>query len=201
MTTLILFYIFAAVMIWGAIMVITSRHPVRAVLSLVMTFVAAAAVWMLMQVEFLSLALIVVYVGAVMVLFLFVVMMINVDLDALKSGVVRYWPLAIVVGLLVIMMLVGLMGPTHYGLKIVAPPAAHAADYSNIKALGMQLYTHFLYPFELAAMILLAAMIVAITLTFRGRRPGVKGLSPNAQIKADAAQRVRLVDLKKGGRS
>ena len=200
MTALVLFYIFAAVMIWGALLVITSRNPVRAVLSLVLTFVAAAVVWMLLQVEFLSLALVVVYVGAVMVLFLFVVMMINVNVAQTKAGMVRYWPLATIVGILVILMLVWVVGPQHYGLKDVAAPAPHAANYSNIKVLGMSLFTHYLYPFELAAIILLAAMIVAITLAFRGRRPGVKGQTPNQQVKVNPKQRVRLVKLDKQGK-
>ena len=200
MTTLILFYIFAAIVIWGAIMVITSRNPVRAVLSLVMTFVGAAIVWMLLQVEFLSLALIVVYVGAVMVLFLFVVMMIDVNAAEIKMGMVRYWPIAVIIGLMVIVMLVWVVGPQHYGLQVVPAPKMHAADYSNIKALGNSLFTYFLYPFQLAAVILLAAMIVAITLTFRGRRPGVKGFQPHKQIKANPNRRVRLTKMNKGSK-
>jgi len=194
-TPLILFYIFAAIVVWGALMVITSRNPVRAVLSLVMTFVGAAAIWMLMQVEFLSLVLIVVYVGAVMVLFLFVVMMIDVKTAVLEAKLVRYWPVAAIVGAGVIFMLVSMVSPVHYGLDKVAAPAPHLASYSNIKALGNVLFTRFLYPFEIAAMILLAAMVAAITLTFRGRRPGVKGMSPNKQIKADGSS-VRMVKIK-----
>ena len=195
MTQLILFYIFAAIVLWGAIMVITSKHPVRAVLSLVMTFIGAACIWMLMQVEFLSLVLIVVYVGAVMVLFLFVVMMINVNDALLKVRMVRYWPLAVLVGLIVIGMLVVTVGPAHYGLAKVAAPAQQAATYSSIKVLGQALFTNYLYPFEVAAFILLVAMVAAITLTFRGRRADTKGLTVHQQVKADRRS-VRLVKSK-----
>lgn len=195
MTQLVLFYIFAAIVVWGALMVITSKHPVRAVLSLVMTFVGAAAVWMLMQVEFLSLVLIVVYVGAVMVLFLFVVMMINVNDDLLKAKMVRYWPIAGIVGLIVIGMLVVTVGPDHYGLAKVPVPAPHSATYSSIKTLGALLFTNYLFPFEIAAYVLLAAMVAAISLTFRGRRVGTKGLSGAQQIKA-STRNVRLVKVK-----
>jgi NADH-quinone oxidoreductase subunit J len=107
--------------------------------------------------------------------------------------------LAALVGLLVVGMLISTVAPVHYGLSKVAAPAPHAVDYSNIKVLGLSLFTKFLYPFELAALILLAAMIVAITLTFRGRRPGVKGLAPHKQIKADR-RRVRMAKIKRGNK-
>ncbi len=195
MTVLVLFYIFAALSIIGAFCVITAKHPVRAVLSLVATFVLVACTWLLLEVEYLALVLVVVYVGAVMVLFMFVVMMLDTEVEAKKASIVRHWPFALVIGVLVIALLVWAVGPVHFGLKVVPAPASYPADYSSIAVLGQLLFTKYLYPFELAAILLLAAMIAAITLTFRGRRPGVRGTAPHKQIHVQAKDRLRVVKM------
>jgi NADH-quinone oxidoreductase subunit J len=191
----ILFYIFSTIAILSAVMVITSKHPVRAVLSLVLTFFAMACVWLILQVEFLALVLIVVYVGAVMVLFLFVVMMLDIQPETLKAGFVRYWPLAAVIGVLLAVMLIWNVGFEHFGLKEVPAPAAEPVDYSSIQNLGMALFTDYLYPFELAAALLLAAMIAAITLTFRGHHRGGKIQNIKEQLAADPKARLKIVKM------
>lgn len=195
MTTQILFYIFAGICVVSGLMVITSRNPVRAVLSLVVTFVSMACIWMLMEAEFLALALIVVYVGAVMVLFLFVVMMLDIDKAEIKASFVRYWPLAAVMGIGVIAIVIWAVGPGHFSLNYFPAPAPHAADYSNVSELGMALFTNYLYPFELAAVLLLAAMIAAITLTFRGHRLGTKAQIPSKQVAVKASDRLQIVKM------
>lgn len=191
----VLFYIFAALAVIGALMVVTSRNPVRAVISLIFTFIAAACVWMLLEVEFLALVLIVVYVGAVMVLFMFVVMMIDVRKEDLKSNFVKYWPFSFLMALAFLALLVWSLTQGTFGLQYYPALKSLPPGYSSIHVLGVALYSHYLYAFIAAAMILLIAMIAAITLTFRGRRPGVKGLSPAEQIKADPATRLRMVSL------
>jgi NADH-quinone oxidoreductase subunit J len=195
MATEVLFYIFASICVLSALMVISSKNPVRAVLSLVSAFVSAAALWMLLEAEFLSLVLVVVYVGAVMVLFLFVVMMLDVDVAELKASFVRYWPVAVVAGAGIIAILVWAVGPGHFGPNYFPAPAPHAGDYSNIQELGMSLFSNYLYPFEIAAAILLAAMIAAITLTFRGHRPGTKSQIPSKQVAVQAKDRLTIVKM------
>ncbi|MDF2691126.1 MAG: NADH:ubiquinone oxidoreductase subunit 6 [Gammaproteobacteria bacterium] len=195
MATQVLFYIFASICVISALMVITSRNPVQAVLSLVSCFVAAAALWLLIEAEFLALVLIVVYVGAVMVLFLFVVMMLDIDIAEIKASFVRYWPVAAVAGLGIIAVLVWAVGPGHFGPNYFPAPQPHSADYSNIQELGMSLFTNYLYPFELAAVILLAAMVAAITLTFRGHRSGTKSQIPSKQVAVKAQDRLRIIKM------
>ncbi len=188
----LIFYFFAAVAAGSAVSVITARNPVRSVLSLVVTFFAMAGVWMLQEAEFLSLILLLVYVGAVMTLFLFVVMMLNIDREQKNSGFVRFLPLYLMLlGLLLACLLIA-VGPQFFG-NMPSPPAA-AEDYSNITALGGVLYTAYVYPFELAGVILLAAIIAAITLTFRGpvRR---KVQNPAAQVNVRPEDCVRLVKM------
>jgi NADH-quinone oxidoreductase subunit J len=192
----ILFYIFSTLVIIGALGVITSRHPVRAVLFLVFTFVASSAVWLTLQAEFLALVLIVVYVGAVMVLFLFVVMMLNVQQEARKAAFVSYWPIALVTGLLIVGLLAAMIGQHRFGLILYPMPAMAPAHYSNIAALGIVLFTKFVYPFEVAGVLLLAAMIAAITLTFRGRRDTTKAQMIHRQIKVKPEDRLRIVKMK-----
>lgn len=203
MVPTILFYIFAALTIIGALCVITSRNPVQAVLFLVLTFISAAVIWLLLNVEFLALALIVIYVGAVMVLFLFVVMMLNIQVATRKASFVVYWPIAGIIGVLLVVLLCHYIGPQYFGLQNYPAPAAAPADYSNIKALGMVMYTQYIFPFELAAVLLLAAMIAAIALTHRGRRKGVKSQRPNEQVTVRAQDRLRVVSMpsepKEGG--
>ncbi|MDF2529322.1 MAG: NADH:ubiquinone oxidoreductase subunit 6 [Gammaproteobacteria bacterium] len=195
MATEVLFYIFASICVISALMVITSRNPVRAVLSLVSAFVSAAALWMLIEAEFLSLVLIVVYVGAVMVLFLFVVMMLDIEVAELKASFVRYWPVAAVAGIGIIAILIWAVGPGHFGPNQFPAPAAHAVDYSNIQELGMSLFTNYLYPFELSAVILLSAMVAAITLTFRGHRSGTKSQIVSKQIAVRSKDRLTIVKM------
>lgn len=187
-----IFYLFAAIAVGSAISVVTARNPVRSVLSLVATFFAMAGVWMILHAEFLSLILLLVYVGAVMTLFLFVVMMLNIDREQRSSGFVNYLPF----GVLLVMLLLGVMlttiGPKYFGSLEV--PALAGADYSNLAALGDVLYTEYAYPFEIAGVILLAAIIASITLTHRGpvRR---KVQSIDAQVATRREDAVRLVKM------
>src|SRR5256885_6658204 len=160
-----LFYIFSAVLLVASFRVITARSPVYAALYLVLAFFSAACVWMLLRAEFLAIALVLVYVGAVMVLFLFVVMMLDVNFDKMRERFKSYIPVAATVGILVLVeMALVLLGGYLGGERTVAPPAP-AAGYSNTKALGLQIYTDYAYPFEIAAVILLVAVIAAIALS------------------------------------
>lgn len=191
----VVFFFFSAILIAAALMVIFSRNPVYSVLFLVLAFFASAVLWMSLQAEFLALVLIFVYVGAVMTLFLFVVMMLNVDLSAMKEGFVRYLP----VGLLAAVLLIGTMflviGPEH--LKEASTmPTHYSANYSNVKVMGVLLYTHYLYPFEIASLILLVAIISAIALAFHSRRPDNKSQKISKQLKANKKDRLRIVDIK-----
>jgi NADH-quinone oxidoreductase subunit J len=189
----LVFYIFSAILLFSAFMVVTSRYPVRSVLFLVLAFFASAVLWMLLQGEFLALVLIFVYVGAVMTLFLFVVMMLNLDIAPRKKGWVRYFPLGIlVVGLLMIIMLRA-MNPHSFNAALyhwVPQPA----DYSNVKELGAVLYTKYAYPFELAAILLLVAIIAAISLTIRGGGSRhSKSQRITSQIAVNPKDRIRLI--------
>jgi len=195
MTITILFYIFSCISVLGALLVITASNPVKAVLSLVMTFVAAACTWLLIHAEFLALILIVVYVGAVMVLFLFVVMMLDVDQVKQQRQVVRYWPLALSVAVGISALLIIALGPQHFDLSQYPQPPTPSAHFSTIKQLGGALYNYYLYPFELAAVILLSAMVSAIALTFRGRRQRTRAQIPARQIAVDAKSRLSVVKM------
>ncbi len=175
-------------------MVITVRNPVRAVLFLVLTFFASAAIWILLEAEFLAIVLVLVYVGAVMVLFLFVVMMLDINLARIKEGFIHYLPLGIAVAIIMAAMMVLAVGPENFGLDKIAAPARHAADYSNTRELGDILYTVYVYPFEIAAVILLVAIVAAIALTLR-RRPNVKSQRPEEQIAVKRKDRVRMVTM------
>lgn len=185
------FMIFALVAFVSSLMVVTARHPVRAVLSLVLCFVAMAGAWMLLQAEFLSLVLVVVYVGAVMVLFLFVVMMLDVDQAERKRGWVAYWPLVL---MLVVVMFVLLLQFLH-ALVLAKPTNTWDLTGSNIQQVGLNLFTYQLYPFELAALILLAAMVAAIALTFRGKQKNDRAQVIARQVKVSPKDRLRLIDL------
>ena len=190
----LLFYAFASVAVLSGMMVVSSKNPVRGVLFLVLTFVSTAGLWLLLQAEFLALVLVLVYVGAVMTLFLFVVMMLSVNRIGVQEGFVRYLPLA---GLIVLMML-GVMfvavGSQHFGLGVIAQPEPHAADYSNIATLGSLLYTDYVFPFEVSAVLLLTAIIAAISLTHR-KATKRKSQNVEAQVAVKSADRVRLVDM------
>lgn len=191
----VVFYVFSAILIISALMVVVMRNPVRSVLFLVLAFFVSAVLWMSLQSEFLSLVLIFVYVGAVMTLFLFVVMMLNVDLSAMKEGFVRYLPIGLLVAALLIGTMLLVVGPKHLK-EAHAALATYGANYSNVKAMGTLLYTHYLYPFEIASLILLVAIISAIALTFHGRRPDSKAQRITEQLKANKKDRLRIVDIK-----
>lgn len=190
----VIFYVFAAILIASATLVVTTRNSVRATLCLVLCFVASAVLWMLLEAEFLAITLVLVYVGAVMVLFLFVVMMLDVDYAALKEGFVRHLPLAIGVAGLVFGAIYTIVSSVNFGLDAYKSPIPHGPEYSNIAELGMQLYTDYFYPFELAAVLLLLAIVAAISLTFRGARER-KTQKPEWQVAVNRQDRVELVKM------
>ena len=197
--TEILFYFFSIVLVVSALGVITARNPVYSALWLVFAFFNSAIIWMLLEAEFLAIILILVYVGAVMVLFLFVVMMLDIKVEELRAGFTRYAWLGLPIALLVIgeigsVVWVKSQNDKALGLSSVASPAAYAADYSNTKALGQLLYTEYLYPLQLAASILLIAIVAAIVLTMR-KRSGQKVQDIGAQISVKAKDRVRIVKV------
>ena len=198
MFVLTLYYIFAAVLLAAGVGVITARNPVHSALSLVVCFVTSAALWLLIEAEFLAIVLVLVYVGAVMVLFLFVVMMLDINVEQLRSGFTRYAWLGCATTLLVIAELVGVIYARRLGIDAThggAPvPADPGAGYANTRELGRVLYTDYVYPFELAAVVLLVAIIAAIALTLR-RRKDTKYQTPSKQVAVKREDRVRLVSM------
>ena len=194
MTEQIVFYFFAVLLVFAASMVITVRNPVHAALFLVLAFFSSAGIWLLLEAEFLAIALVLVYVGAVMVLFLFVVMMLDINLARLREGFARYLPIGGVVAILLMAVMGLIVGPRHFGLQRYPQPSGHPANYSNTHELGHVLYTQYVYPFEIAAVILLVAIVAAIVLTLR-RRPRVKSQKPEDQIAVRRQDRVRLVKI------
>lgn len=190
----IVFYVFAAIMLFSALMVITVKNPVQASLFLVLTFFSCAAIWMLLEAEFLAITLVLVYVGAVMVLFLFVVMMLDINVARMRAAFIQYLPIGIAVLVTMVAMMLMVVGGDHFGLEQVAAPARHAADYNNTRELGLVLYTVYVYPFEIAAVILLVAIIAAIALTLR-RRPKTKYQNPDLQIAVKRDDRIRMVKM------
>jgi len=191
----VLFYLFATILVLAALGVITSRNAVYSALSLVLCFVTAAAIWLLLEAEFLAVVLVLVYVGAVMVLFLFVVMMLDIDLEGLREGFTRFAWLGVLVAAAVIVEIVGVVW-VRGGLGIDASHGGTPTPpgYSNTLELGQVLYTRYAYPLELAAMLLLVAIIAAITLTLR-HRPGYKQQDIAAQVAVRAKDRLRLVKM------
>lgn len=187
-----LFYFFAAILLYAAVRVVSSKGPVQAVLHLVLAFVSSSALWMLIQAEFLALSLIVVYVGAVMVLFLFVVMMLDVDKEEIRKGFIRHLPQGIVVGLIIAVELVFVLAHKQGFFANIDVNAIQPVT-SNTRELGMLLYTKYLYPFEVAAVILLVAMIAAISLTHRKPRAGNKTISVEQQLSSNKANSMRIV--------
>ncbi len=188
-----IFYVFAAVLTLAALLVVTTRNPVHAALWLVLSFFSAAGVWLLLQAEFLAIVLVLVYVGAVMVLFLFVVMMLDVNFDKLREKFKSYIPVAATVGILVLVEMALVLLGGSYGQGAAPPPAA-GPGYSNTKVLGAQIYTDYAYPFEIAAMILLVAIIAAIALTHRRRR-ATKHQNPAEQVRVRRNDRLRILDI------
>ena len=189
---LILFWAFGIVLVASAILVITVRNPVHAALFLVLAFFTAAALWLLLYAEFLALTLILVYVGAVMVLFLFVVMMLDINLDLLREGFWRQLPLAAGVGILMALEMGLVLASREFGVDAVPSPGAPPPGYSNTKALGQVLYTDYVFPFELAAVILLVAIVAAIALTLRDRKES-KYQDPRTQLAANKADRLKII--------
>jgi len=191
-----IFYLFSLAMVLAAIGVITVRNPVYAALFLVLTFFTAAAIWLLLEAEFLALVLIVVYVGAVMVLFLFVVMMLDINHAPLSEGFIGYLPVGVLVAVaMAAELLTVIWAKGRFGEGSFAEPVAHAQDYSNTAALGERLYTQFLLPFEVAGIILLVAIVAAIALTLR-KRPDIKTQIPAQQVRVKRDERIRMVNLK-----
>jgi NADH-quinone oxidoreductase subunit J len=190
----VLFYAFAAVLIVAALGVITSRNPVHAALFLVLAFVQSAVLWLLIEAEFLAIALVLVYVGAVMVLFLFVVMMLDVNVEELRKGFTRYLPLGAAVALIVVAQIGYVIWFRSQGLQFMTAPQGMPADYSNTKTLGAVLYTEHVYAFEIASVILLLAIVAAITLTMR-KRPGHKVQDIVKQVAVRRDDRVRIVKV------
>jgi NADH-quinone oxidoreductase subunit J len=185
-----IFYVFAAILIFAALRVVTTRNPVHAALWLVLCFFTAAGVWLMLHAEFLAIALVLVYVGAVMVLFLFVVMMLDVNFDGLRKNFRSYIPVGATVGLLVLLE----MALVVVGSKVAGDIAPPAPEGSNTKALGRLIYVDYVYPFEIAAVVLLVAIIAAIALTHRKRRES-KYQDPAQQVKVRRQDRIRLLDL------
>ena len=191
----IIFYVFAAILLAAATLVITARNPVHSALSLVLAFFSSAALWLLAEAEFLGIALILVYVGAVMVLFLFVVMMLDINLSVLREGFARYLPLGALVGVIMVLQMLLVLGSAEVDLGTLSTEAASAStEPNNIRLLGSVLYTVYVYPFELAAMVLLLAIIAAIMLTHR-RRGGTKHQHISAQVRIRKEDRVRMVHM------
>jgi NADH-quinone oxidoreductase subunit J len=196
----ILFYVFAAITIAAAGMVITRRNPVHAVLFMVLAFVSTAVLWILMEAEFLGIALVLVYVGAVMVLFLFVVMMLDIDIATLRAGFIRYLPLGALIVVIMAVEMFLIVGPGNFGLEAFPKPAAAPAELSNTRELGVLMYTVYVYPFEIAAVILLVAIVAAIRITLR-RRPDTKYLDPAKQVRVKKGpDRIRIVKMPAEGR-
>jgi len=188
----ILFFAFSTVLVLSAGAVITVRNPVHAAMFLVLCFVTTSALWLLLEAEFLAITLVLVYVGAVMVLFLFVVMMLDINIARMREGFARYLPVGASVALLAIGIMLTAVWGKNFGL---ASPAAKAAGYSNTRELGEQLYTTYVYPFEIASVVLLVAIVAAIALTLR-TRPGTRYQKIEDQVVVKKADRLRVVQLK-----
>ena len=190
----VLFYTFAAIMVGAGLGVITSRNPVHSALSLVLCFFTSAALWLLMEADFRGIVLVLVYVGAVMVLFLFVVMMLDIHVEELRQGWTRYAWLGWLVTALVIFELVGVVLARKLGVDTTQTPVPLPPDYSSARELGTVLFTRYAYAIEVAAMLLLVAIVAAIALTMR-KRPGLKVQDVSRQVGARASERFKLVKM------
>ena len=190
----ITFYFFATVLVASALGVITARNPVHAALLLVLSFFTCAGLWLMLQAEFLAITLVLVYVGAVMVLFLFVVMMLDINLDRLREGFWKWFPFGALLALVMLAEIAMVLMGRKFSADQMPPPPLQAADYSNTKELGRLIYTEYVYAFELAAVILLVAIVAAIALTLR-RRVGPRFMEPSEQVKVKRSDRVRMVSM------
>ena len=188
----VIFYVFAAILLAAGLRVITARNPVHAAMFLVLAFFTASAIWLLLRAEFLAITLLLVYVGAVMVLFLFVVMMLDIHIERMREGFWKNLPLAIVVGGIMMAEMAAVLAGRYFG---VAPrPRPVPADYSNTKELGRLIYTEYAFAFEVAAVVLLVAIIAAIALTLR-KRKDTRYQNPSLQVRVRREDRVRLVSM------
>ena len=198
---IVVFYVFAAIMVFAAARVITVRNPVHAAIFLVLTFFTCAAIWLLLEAEFLAITLVLVYVGAVMVLFLFVVMMLDVNVEPLREGFVKYLPVGILVGLIMLVEMEFLITQRYFKAEQFPVPERAAADaMSNTEQLGRLLYDEYLFQFEIAAIILLVAIVAAISLTMR-RRPNTKYQTPSQQVEVRKQDRLRVIQMPSEKRS
>jgi NADH-quinone oxidoreductase subunit J len=188
-----LFYAFSAILIFAAIRVITARNPVHAALFLVLSFFSAAAVWLLLKAEFLAIVLVLVYVGAVMVLFLFVVMMLDIDIGKMREGFWGYFPLAALVGVLIVLQMAAVLLHGFWAPETQVP--AISANLGDTKELGKLIYTQYIYAFEIAAVVLLVAIVAAVALTLR-RRKDSKYFNPADAVKVKRSDRIRMVSMK-----
>ncbi len=195
MFELFIFFGYAAILIGAALGVIVARNPVHSVMFLVLTFFTSAILWLLLEAEFLAMTLVLVYVGAVLVLFLFVVMMLDIDTTSMRSHFMRYVPLGVLVAIIAIAQVWSVVWLRNQGFSSLVRPPPAPADYSNTQALGEVLYAEHVYAFELAAFILLLAIVAAIVLTMR-RRPGIKVQDISAQVGVKSTDRVRIVKMK-----
>ena len=187
------FYFLSAILVYASLRVVTLRNPVHAALHLVLAFFSASGVWILLQAEFLAIALVLVYVGAVMVLFLFVVMMLDINLDRLREGFWSYLPLGSIVALLMVVEMSLVLGGSYFRMFEHDVPQAEA-EFSNVKAVGRLLFTEYVYPFELASVILLVGIVAAVALTLRGKKSS-KSVSPAEQVFVKAKDRVRVLKM------
>ncbi len=188
-----IFYWFALVLLFAGLRVITARNPVHAAMWLVLSFFTAAGIWILLEAEFLAITLVLVYVGAVMVLFLFVIMMLDINLVKLRESFKAYWPVGAMVGVLVAFEMASILY-VAYERSPKAAGKAHGADYNNTRELGLLLYTEYVYAFEIAAVLLLVAIVAAIALAFR-RRKGVRQQDIGQQVRVTKGERLRLIKL------
>ncbi len=186
------FFVLSAILIVASLRVITARNPVHAALYLILAFFTCGGVWALLQAEFLAIAIILVYVGAVMVLFLFVVMMLDINMDRIRQGFWNYLPLGAMLGLLMVMEMGLVLGSKYF--QVPASEAVVPAGISNTKAIGELMFSDYVYPFELASIVLLVGMIAAIVLTYRGPKPS-KNTNPNQQVFVKAKDRVRVLQM------
>ncbi len=191
---LFVFYVFAAILVFAASRVITVRNPVFAAMFLVLTFFTCAGIWMLLEAEFLAITLVLVYVGAVMVLFLFVVMMLDINVEPMREGFVSYLPVGLLVGAIMLVEMVFLLTQRYFKNENYPAPERAGAEVSNTQELGRLLYSEYLFQFEIAAIILLVAIVAAIALTMR-RRPDTKYQTPSEQIGVTKSERLRVVQM------